>query len=58
MGQGTVSSRADSIHHAENLRLLVGGKPQYADGYCVQSAGARCTNKIGRSGPSEILKRG
>lgn len=57
-GPGNGSSKADSIHPAENLRLLAKNSAQGATGYCVQSAGRRCTNRIGRRGPSEILKRG
>lgn len=57
-GQGTVVSKADSLRHAENPRLLAMDEPQGAAGYCVQSGGTRCTNRIGRCGPSEILKRG
>lgn len=57
-GPGNGTSKADSLHHAENSRLLARDEPQGAAGYCVQLAGTRGTNKIGRRGPSEILKRG
>lgn len=57
-GPGNGSSKADRLHQAENSRLLAMHEPQGAEGYYVQSAGSRGTNRIGRRGPSEILKRG
>lgn len=44
-GPGNGTSKADSLHLAENCRLLARHEPQGAGRYCVQSAGTRGTNR-------------